>query len=333
MEKSKLPDELSDQIYRIRVPLPNNPLKELNSYFIKGDDRNLLIDTGFNRRECWDALTDGLTALNADMEKTDIFLTHLHSDHCGLAPAMIRDGRHIYISRVDEKWLDDDAFMAYSWKIVRQNSLQSGIPDDIRKAMFQANPAIDYAPDSSPVSYDGIADGDPVDVGIYHFRCVATPGHTPGEMCLWDEKHQIMILGDHLLFDITPNITFWADVEDSLGDYLESLHRVENFDVRLALPGHREIGDFRPRIEELFHHHENRLEECREALRKKPGSTAYEVASQITWNIRKKSWETFPSTQLLFAMGECQAHLNYLMKRGEILSEQGADGTIRYRLA
>ena len=33
------------QIYKIKIPLPNNPLKVLNSYFIQGKDRNLLIDT------------------------------------------------------------------------------------------------------------------------------------------------------------------------------------------------------------------------------------------------------------------------------------------------
>ena len=40
-------DEVMDGLYRIEVPLPNSPLKELNSYIIKGDDRNLIIDTGF----------------------------------------------------------------------------------------------------------------------------------------------------------------------------------------------------------------------------------------------------------------------------------------------
>ena len=38
---------IEDNIYTIPVPLPNNPLRSLNSYVIKGEDRNLLIDTGF----------------------------------------------------------------------------------------------------------------------------------------------------------------------------------------------------------------------------------------------------------------------------------------------
>ncbi|TEB10479.1 hypothetical protein Psfp_04164 [Pelotomaculum sp. FP] len=34
--------------YRLEVPLPKTPLKYLNSYLIKGQGRNLLIDTGLN---------------------------------------------------------------------------------------------------------------------------------------------------------------------------------------------------------------------------------------------------------------------------------------------
>jgi len=40
----------------IEVVLPNNPLKALNSYVIKGNEKSLIIDTGFNREECIDAL-------------------------------------------------------------------------------------------------------------------------------------------------------------------------------------------------------------------------------------------------------------------------------------
>ena len=40
-------EEVYPGIFRIPVGLPHNPLKELNSYFIPGRDRNLLIDTGF----------------------------------------------------------------------------------------------------------------------------------------------------------------------------------------------------------------------------------------------------------------------------------------------
>ena len=78
--------EVMKDIFRLEVPLPKSPLKALNSYLIRGKDRSLLIDTGFNRPECGEALRKELEALNVRMEETDIYLTHLHSDHTGLAP-------------------------------------------------------------------------------------------------------------------------------------------------------------------------------------------------------------------------------------------------------
>ena len=48
-----MPEEIMQNIHRIPVPLPGNPLKELNAYLIRGKDRNLLIDTGF-RQPAWE---------------------------------------------------------------------------------------------------------------------------------------------------------------------------------------------------------------------------------------------------------------------------------------
>lgn len=82
-------------IYRIEVPLPNNPLRYLNSYVVRGRDRFLVIDTGFNRPECREALFTGLDSLRVDLARTDLFLTHLHADHTGLVGDFARAGSRI----------------------------------------------------------------------------------------------------------------------------------------------------------------------------------------------------------------------------------------------
>lgn len=56
----------------------------LNAYVIKGKSENLVIDTGFNRPECREALCRGLEDLGIDLRHTSLFLTHLHADHTGL---------------------------------------------------------------------------------------------------------------------------------------------------------------------------------------------------------------------------------------------------------
>ena len=57
-------------IYRIYVPLPDNPLKYLNCYVLVSDGETLIIDTGFNRPECKQALFDGLDELQVDFAHT-----------------------------------------------------------------------------------------------------------------------------------------------------------------------------------------------------------------------------------------------------------------------
>lgn len=82
-------EQILDNLYSIPIALPNNPLKCLNAYFIDGGScgRNLLVDTGFNNAECLAALTDAFAELGVNPAETDVFLTHLHSDHTGNAAA------------------------------------------------------------------------------------------------------------------------------------------------------------------------------------------------------------------------------------------------------
>ena len=132
----------------------------------------------------------------------------------------------------------------------------------------------------------------------------------------------ILFTGDHVLFDISPNITPWNGMEDALGCYLDSLRAVRELPARLALPGHRRPGALAPRVDALLEHHARRLDELTAILRARPGSTAYEAAAHMTWNIRSRSWDDFPLAQKWFAVGECIAHLDHLRRQGRLQREQ-----------
>ena len=58
--------EILPGIFRLPIPLPRNPPRELNAYLIRGRDRSLLIDTGFRLPECRQALQEGLRAAGAE---------------------------------------------------------------------------------------------------------------------------------------------------------------------------------------------------------------------------------------------------------------------------
>ena len=105
-------ERLTSDLWRLDIPLVGNPLKNLNSYLLLGE-RSLLIDTGFRQQPCREAMERQLAEIGVDRDRLDIFCTHLHSDHTGLAPELIRPGCRIFIGEIDEPGVRDAADPAF----------------------------------------------------------------------------------------------------------------------------------------------------------------------------------------------------------------------------
>ena len=340
-------EEVLPGIYRIPVPLTGNPLRELNSYVIKGDmegnkasgtTRHLLVDTGFRTDECKEAIGRGMDQIGICMRDTDILLTHLHVDHSGNAADFACEGSKVYIGQIDGEYLlgSDDTYdperdmmlTRYIRDRIRRMR-EHGIPEHVIDEMVEATPSRTKGGSSEFRDYNMLKDGDVLQVGEYRLKAIATPGHTPGQMCFEIEGTGAMILGDHVLFDITPNITDWPDMEDSLGEYLDSLEKIEQYDVTIPLPGHRKPGDFHARVAALKEHHRRRLMECRDVIHELGHATLYDITGCMKWKIRSADWDSFPPAQRWFALGECLSHIDYLLKRGLIIKHE-EEGVIWY---
>lgn len=320
----------SPDIYEIHVDLPDNPLKYLNSYVIKGKTENLVIDTGFNRPECKKALCDGLHELNIDLKKTSLFLTHLHADHTGLVGLFADAGCPVYMHPDDYQYLVDSE-SGETWKFIEETFMREGMPEEDIKSQF-SNQARKYSPHITFPNHP-VVDGDVVRLADEDFTVIHTPGHTKGLCCLYLPKEKIFFTADHILFDITPNIQVWPHMRDSLEQYFKSLEKVRSLPVTLALPGHRHRKEsIAERIDEIKIHHAKRLQEVLDIVKAHPGSTAFEIAPYMTWSMRGKKWPEFPPTQKWFAMGETLAHIEYLLHHGKLRRVEDA-GLYRYELA
>jgi glyoxylase-like metal-dependent hydrolase (beta-lactamase superfamily II) len=320
-------EEILPGLFRLKIPLPESPLKYLNSYVIKGPDRSLIIDTGLNRRECLEAMQDGLRTIGVDLAAADIFITHLHADHFGLVTKLATATSQIYFSRPEKELMD-------SWEgfgTMIEYAGQNGFPEDELQSALDKHPGAKYGSEWIP-DMKLLEEGDGIDVGDYHFKCVATPGHTMGHICLYEPGKEILIAGDHILIDITPNIQCWSDTQNPLKHYLASLEKVYSLTVDLTLPGHRRlIGDHRARIEELKQHHADRLTEVLSILNR-GALNAFQVASQMAWDIDSESWDHFPVAQKWFATGEAISHLRFLEEEGRLARNTGGDITLYARV-
>ncbi len=294
-------------LYRLEIPLPNNPLKSLNSYIIKGGERNLMVDTGMNREECITVMQAGLQELDVDLKRTDFFITHLHADHLGLVSELAADTSVVYFNRPDAGIVNDPGH----WQDIMKFGQISGFPEEELEDSIEKHPGRRYGPKRN-MDFSYVKEGDVIRIGDYAFDCVETPGHTGGHICLYEAGKKILLSGDHILYDITPNISLWSDDGDPLKEYLESLDKIYGFDIEQVLPGHRSLfRNCRERIDELKQHHKVRAEEVLTIL--KSGSMdAFSVASQMTWDLTYESWDLFPVMQKWFAHGEAIAHLRYL---------------------
>jgi len=309
-------EEILPNLYKIEVPLPRNPLKAINSYVIKAKRQSLIIDTGMNRKECMDVLSAGLKELDVDLRRADFFITHLHADHLGLVSNLATDTSTVYFNQPDAAIINSTDH----WQKMLSFAHVNGFPEGELQSAFQNHPGYKYS-SSGHVDFHILKEDDTISIGDYLFKCIETPGHTRGHMCLYESSKKLFIAGDHILIDITPNISLWSNNDNPLNEYLASLDKVYNLDITLVLPGHRgTFSNHRERIQELKHHHQTRVDEILSIL-EKDSKNAFQVASQMSWDLTYESWNLFPIPQKWFATGEALAHLKYLEEKGEIRRE------------
>lgn len=323
-------NKIYEDIYLVELPLTGNPLKSLNCYIIKTEDANLIIDTGFNRKECKTVLLNALEELEIDYAKTSLFLTHMHSDHTGLASYFDKKNVNILISEKDGKLLNDNVNVGDFWKGTVERALRQGLAED--SLSLDNHPGFKNRPDEM-IRYTSVKPGDNLKIGQYRFEIVDLEGHTPGMIGLYEKENKILFCGDHILAKITPNITFWGfEYGDMLGRYLVSLDKIYNMDINHLFSSHRYmVEDHRKRINEIKKHHEARLDEIRNVLKRHKKSSVRTITKNIHWDISCKSWGDFPESQKWYAAGEAQAHLERLRTLGEVTSEI-IEGVIYYSL-
>ncbi|MGV8056728.1 MAG: MBL fold metallo-hydrolase [Smithellaceae bacterium] len=325
-------EEIVPNIYRIEIPLHESPLKWLNSYIVKGNGRFLIIDTGFDREECLKRMTESLRKLGVDLNKTDYFITHMHADHMGLVGSLARNNSKVYFNEVEARLINSiyDDRNSY-WKPLTDVYIANGFDPDSAWISMMSDPQ-HHDGLKRKVDFTIVKEGDMINIGNFHFRCVATHGHSPGHMCLYEANKEILVAGDHILFDITPNIAYWVQMEDALGHYLASLEKVNALNVKLVLTGHRRlVHDLHRRVEELQEHHRTRLSEVLFALGEGE-KDVLQIAPHIKWDITAKTWEDFPPPQKWFAFGEALAHVKYLEARGKVRCKK-QNGIKKYMLA
>lgn len=315
-----MPDEVAENVYRLAIPMPDNPLGTVNAYAVIGDGVHL-VDCGWNTPEAYEALAAELRELGWSVQDIrDILVTHIHPDHFGLAERLSEEsgGREL-MHRLDAVYVaaryeDTSELVVEMDAWLRIN----GVPPDELEVMTAASLRMLSRVGTRPpdVLLEG---GEGLDWGGRRFEVVWTPGHSSGLVCLYDRERRILFSSDHVLQRISPHVGLHTQsLGNPLGNYFNSLELVRRLEVDLVLPGHgAPFTELSRRIDEIEEHHEQRSQEILRVL-EDGEATAYGIAARLSWRGAENGWEQLEPFQRRMAVTETLAHLEYLYGRDRV---------------
>ena len=303
--------EIAPGLARVTLPVPFE-LGGVHAYVLEGKDGMVLVDCGPRMPGVIEALEAALRDLGVSWDRVaGLVLTHWHMDHAGnAAEVRRRSGCWVAIH-------EDDATEAarYHWDPDRMLGdapffLSLGVPEREAREMVEAPRAFAAMTEAFRVDRP-LRDSEYLMLGHRSFRVVWTPGHTPGHLCLQEEGTGLMLVGDHVLDPITPNISFLPGAENPLADYRVSLQRVARLAPKRLLPGHGEpIETPLERLQVIEEHHRRRERATYETV-VAGAETPAEVA-------RVLFGDHHPPLSWRLALLEALAHIEGLVAAGEV---------------
>lgn len=168
-----------------------------NTYLIRGEE-NILIDPGHGH--LFDHVLQGLSSIDISLDQIDaVLVTHGHPDHIE-GVLQFEAGTRFGISRAEYDFIQE----------------YTGGRHNLPK----------------PDLY--LTEGELV-LGGVHLEILETPGHSPGEICIYWPRHKTLFSGD-LVFEGSLGRTDLP--KGSASEIKESIRRGAGLEIDLVLPGH-----------------------------------------------------------------------------------------------
>lgn len=241
--------EVFPGIYRLELHGNFKSINKINIFIVPGKDpgvdRSLMVDVGFHDEDCLANLDRALRRLGIPYDKLDLFLTHKHHDHCGLAYMFERQGSRIFMNPEEERHhydclhynahLHDD-----QEEVLRYVGItKKGTPK--LWEMFTMAVEGDWIREFNISNFHHIPvrAGDTFRYGGYEFEAVLLKGHTLGQMGLAEHRSRILFSADQIIRKIVPIVATSYKDEHLLGGYFDSLAAVKrDFGAYTLLPAH-----------------------------------------------------------------------------------------------
>jgi glyoxylase-like metal-dependent hydrolase (beta-lactamase superfamily II) len=187
-----------------------------NIWHVRGRDRDMLVDSGM-----------GVVSLSEQVSLVTerpclAVASHTHFDHIG--------SHHEFAERLVHR--DEADLMA---RPTRAATLADPYVTD---EIFTRLPPGPYSSPAYEVTAAPatrlLGDGDAIDLGDRRFEVIHTPGHSPGEIMLWEAASGVLFSGDMVYDGPLIDDTYHSDVPA----YVASMKRILDLPVRVVHGGH-----------------------------------------------------------------------------------------------
>lgn len=301
MPKRHLPADVG----RLAMALPDG--RAAWAYLLEDTDRRIhLIDCGADLEANRTTLRQELHRRGRDMgDIASVTGTHAHFDHFGMA-AHLRDvwGAKTRLHRRDAVAIREGR--THGGDSPHDLIARWGVPLERRKELLVS--AARRVASGPPVFVDReLEDGDDLGVPGWDLVVLATPGHTPGHICIVDTAGSRAFVGDHVLSGQNPGVGLGGATPESPGEeYISSLERLLETGVDRLLPGHGSaIADPALRISEIRRHHLRRRAQV--AAVHEDGESVWATAGRVHWS---GGWAALRGMRLFSALRQVEDHVS-----------------------
>ena len=314
-------------VFWLRMPLPF-ALNHINLWLLKDGGGWTIVDCGYGV-DATKALWEQIFANHLGGRSVKrIIVTHYHPDHVGCAGWLQQRWNC-------EVWMTETEFLSAHMAVqdsagdsidrARELFVRHGLTGQRAEANKVRKNGFKIGVPDLPQAFRRILEGDEIIINEKPWRVIVGRGHAPEHAMLYCAELGMLISGDQVLPKITTNVGVWPSQPEGnpLKLFLDSMAKFAPLPTdTTVLPSHGAVfRGLHARLKQLRDHHDERLAEVVAACEQP--KTATELLPIL---FRRE----LDAHQLVFAMGEAIAHLNYLMYAGRLTRSLDQDQVYRF---